>query len=93
MFPLAMYIGTRAFANCTGLSLLAIPLVTNIKDEAFMGCSLLSVFSPDNVLIATSLGSNAFNGCTMLHKLVFPQLTTLGSSRLSSFALSLFPKT
>ena len=79
LFPMALWIGERAFANCTGLSMIAIPLATIIKGQAFAGCTALSVFSPDNVLITTSLGDYAFKGCKALATLKFPQLTDLGS--------------
>ncbi len=58
-------IGARAFASCTGLTLINIPnTVTSIGNSAFQGCTgLTSVAIPSSV---TSIGNGAFNYCENL---------------------------
>ena len=63
-------IGTYAFRDCTGLTLVAIPeSVTSIDDYAFMGCTgLTSIAIPESV---TSIGDYAFDSCTGLSYATF----------------------
>ncbi len=72
-------IGTNAFYGCHNVASVTIPnSVTNIGDEAFMGCSLTSVTIPDSV---TSIGLAAFCDCESLTNVTIPDsVTRLGNA-------------
>ena len=72
-----------AFQNCTSLTSVSFPAVTNIGAEGgvstaggtFWGCiSLTNVNFP----VATVIACNAFNGCTSLTSVSFPMVTNIG---------------
>ena len=72
-----------AFANCSGLTSVAIGKnVTYIDSYAFMYCSgLTSVTIPDSV---TSIGKRAFSGCSSLTSVTIPDsVTSIGSDAFS----------
>ena len=58
-----------AFADCTNLTYISIPLVTSLGAEAFRNTNL-SIFSKDPLFDATltSIGMSAFRNCTNLQK-------------------------
>ena len=69
------YIGTYAFAYCSGLTSVVIPnSVTSIRDYTFSYCNgLTSVVIPNSV---TSIGTSAFDGCRSLTSVVIPNSVT-----------------
>ena len=71
-------IGEYAFAYCSGLTSLTLPVgITSIGEFAFSGCSgLTSLTLPDGI---TSIGSRAFYGCSGLTRLTLPAgITSIG---------------
>ena len=63
-----------AFYNCSMLTSVTIPRVTNIVDRAFYNCtSLTSVTIPYGV---THIGNSAFRGCTGLTSVTIPNSVT-----------------
>ena len=71
-------IGEYAFAYCSGLTSLTLPVgITSIGEFAFSGCSgLTSLTLPDGI---TSIGSRAFYGCSGLTSLTLPAgITSIG---------------
>ena len=68
-------IGEYAFAYCSGLTSLTLPVgITSIGEFAFSGCSgLTSLTLPAGI---TSIGRGAFNGCSGLTSLTLPDGVT-----------------
>ena len=86
-------IGEYAFAYCSGLTSLTLPVgITSIGEFAFSGCSgLTSLTLPAGI---TSIGEYAFSGCSGLTSLTLPAgITSIdkyafsGCSRLTSLTL------
>ena len=86
-------IGEYAFAYCSGLTSLTLPVgITSIGEFAFSGCSgLTSLTLPAGI---TSIGEYAFSGCSGLTSLNLPACITSidkyafsGCSRLTSLTL------
>ena len=86
-------IGEYAFAYCSGLTSLTLPVgITSIGEFAFSGCSgLTSLTLPAGI---TSIGEYAFSGCSGLTSLNLPaDITSIdkyafsGCSRLTSLTL------
>ena len=86
-------IGEYAFAYCSGLTSLTLPVgITSIGEFAFSGCSgLTSLTLPAGI---TSIGEYAFYGCSGLTSLTLPAgITSIGKyafsgcSRLTSLTL------
>ena len=86
-------IGEYAFAYCSGLTSLTLPVgITSIGEFAFSGCSgLTSLTLPAGI---TSIGEYAFSGCSGLTSLTLPAgITSIGKyafsgcSRLTSLTL------
>ncbi len=86
-------IGEYAFAYCSGLTSLTLPVgITSIGEFAFSGCSgLTSLTLPAGI---TSIGEYAFSGCSGLTSLNLPAgITSIdkyafsGCSRLTSLTL------
>ena len=86
-------IGEYAFAYCSGLTSLTLPVgITSIGEFAFYGCSgLTSLTLPAGI---TSIGEYAFSGCSGLTSLNLPaDITSIdkyafsGCSRLTSLTL------
>ena len=76
-------IGEYAFAYCSGLTSLTLPVgITSIGEFAFSGCSgLTSLTLPDGI---TSIGEYAFYGCSGLTSLNLPAgITSIGESTFS----------
>ena len=76
-------IGEYAFAYCSGLTSLTLPVgITSIGEFAFSGCSgLTSLTLPAGI---TSIGEYAFNGCSGLTSLNLPAgITEIGESTFS----------
>ena len=76
-------IGEYAFAYCSGLTSLTLPVgITSIGEFAFSGCSgLTSLTLPDGI---TSIGEYAFYGCSGLTSLNLPAgITEIGESTFS----------
>ena len=76
-------IGEYAFAYCSGLTSLTLPVgITSIGEFAFSGCSgLTSLTLPDGI---TSIGEYAFFGCSGLTSLNLPDgITSIGESTFS----------
>ncbi len=76
-------IGKYAFAYCSGLTSLTLPVgITSIGEFAFSGCSgLTSLTLPDGI---TSIGEYAFYGCSGLTSLNLPAgITEIGESTFS----------
>ena len=72
-------IGEYAFAYCSGLTSLTLPVgITSIGEFAFSGCSgLTSLTLPAGI---TSIGEYAFYGCSGLTSLTLPAgITSIGS--------------
>ncbi|HCG35547.1 MAG TPA: hypothetical protein DER23_04295 [Clostridiales bacterium] len=60
------YIGNRAFANCTGITTVALPENINIAESAFINCSSLeNITIPEST---TGLGKFAFDGTAWYDK-------------------------
>lgn len=71
-------IPARAFANCTSLTSVILPVsLARIEENAFVGCSgIVDIEIPQSVI---SIGNGAFNSCSSLTKVELPQsLTSLG---------------
>ena len=71
-------IGEYAFAYCSGLTSLTLPVgITSIGEFAFSGCSgLTSLTLPAGI---TSIGEYAFSGCSGLTSLTLPDgITSIG---------------
>ncbi|MBR1973699.1 MAG: leucine-rich repeat protein, partial [Candidatus Methanomethylophilaceae archaeon] len=63
-------IGEKSFYQCKSLSQVSIPMVANIKDEAFMDCtSLREVFLSD---VLMSIGDRSFLNCNLIEKISIP---------------------
>ena len=76
-------IGEYAFAYCSGLTSLTLPVgITSIGEFAFSGCSgLTSLTLPAGI---TSIGEYAFYGCSGLTSLTLPAgITEIGESTFS----------
>ena len=76
-------IGEYAFAYCSGLTSLTLPVgITSIGEFAFSGCSgLTSLTLPAGI---TSIGEYAFYGCSGLTSLTLPDgITEIGESTFS----------
>ena len=76
-------IGSRAFADCTGLTSITFPnSVTNIGMNAFSGCTAMtSIMIPNSV---TSIGAWAFRGCAGLTSIEIPNsVMSIGVSAFS----------
>ena len=76
-------IGEYAFAYCSGLTSLTLPVgITSIGEFAFSGCSgLTSLTRPAGI---TSIGEYAFYGCSGLTSLTLPAgITWIGESAFS----------
>ena len=76
-------IGEYAFAYCSGLTSLTLPVgITSIGEFAFSGCSgLTSLTLPAGI---TSIGEYAFSGCSGLTSLTLPAgITWIGESAFS----------
>ena len=77
-------IGEYAFAYCSGLTSLTLPVgITSIGEFAFSGCSgLTSLTLPAGI---TSIGEYAFYGCSGLTSLTLPAgITEIGESTFSN---------
>ena len=77
-------IGEYAFAYCSGLTSLTLPVgITSIGEFAFSGCSgLTSLPLPAGI---TSIGEYAFSGCSGLTSLTLPAgITEIGESTFSN---------
>ena len=77
-------IGSWAFYGCDKLRIVNVPVgVTEIKDKAFYGCSIESVWTPSTI---TSIGEAAFALCNSLRtaQVTGTSLTVLAMARLRS---------
>ena len=66
-------IGKFAFAYCSSLKTVNLPVATSIGDNAFLGCSLTTVSLPK----VTSVGSYAFLRCSITNAVNLPAATYL----------------
>ena len=67
-------VGTRAFINCTKLSLADFPLCTDIGSYAFDGCTNLAYI---NFPECTKIGIGAFQSCKSLDTAYFPKCSKI----------------
>jgi hypothetical protein len=72
--PNVTTIGMNAFNSC-GIISVNFPLLVNIGNQAFLGCSNLSTVTFNSI---TALSDNCFNGCTSLSTINIPLLETIG---------------
>jgi hypothetical protein len=70
-------IGAGAFANCTALTNVSLPLgLTEIESNAFVNCGFASITIPDGI---TNIGASAFWGCEGLTNVTLGSgLTNIG---------------
>ena len=86
-------IGDSAFANCTSLTSIVLPNVTNINDHLFGlevvggGCTALKSVDLHK---ATSIGVQAFYGCTSLETLILRTTETVCVIDFTAFDESAF---
>lgn len=69
-------IGNSAFANCTEITDVNFPNVTNIEFSGFNGCTKLRTIS---FPLCQVVGSNSFYGCNSLEAVSLPLCHTLGT--------------
>ena len=68
-------IGKKAYYECKGLTSVSIPnSITDIKSEAFSGCTSLTNFIGGDFL--TKIGYSAFENCYNLTSIVIPNTVT-----------------
>lgn len=61
-------VGKSAFESCTGIEKITLINVYNIKEEAFLGCSLVTEIVVKNPEHTVEIGSKAFSGMPKLKK-------------------------
>ena len=70
------YVGSNAFANCTKLVNVNLPLVTKIGYCGFYYChALKNIYIP----LVTTIENDAFQACRVLEMIDLPNVTSIGS--------------
>ena len=65
-------IGEYAFWECSALTTVDFPVLTNVKDNAFRNCSKLATA---DFPVATRIGGYAFRDCSVLRTLILRSAT------------------
>ena len=72
-YPIATQVGVWAFSEC-GITLINLPLTTQLNGYAFWGCTSLTSINIPNLI---STGPDCFNLCSVATTFNFPLATTL----------------
>ena len=70
-------VSASAFADCSNLQSISLPLATEVLDNAFINCVNLTVVDAPNLVKA---GNFVFSRCLSLQTVSLPKLTTVGTN-------------
>ena len=74
------FVGSHAFANCSGLEAVSFPLCSSVGSHAFANCSSLKEVS---IPLCSSVDANTFANCSSLKEVSIPDTMSLHESTFS----------